>query len=469
MSQAMNVVSQTEKVRRLTTYLRLKPFDTTTPEGRAQERQRRILLTALAAAAAKGIAFVTTIVSVPLTINYLGDERFGMWATITAFVAMISFADLGMGNGLLNAISEAHGKDDQTLAAEYVSSGFFFLLGIACLFGISFLLVYPLISWNELFNVTSELAIKEAPPAIAAFVACFLISLPFGIVDRVQLGYQEGFRNSIWVGTGHLLGLGGLFLVIYFDGGLAWLVLALLGGSLLANLLNGLNLVLYKRTWLMPKVSRVRREAIKKLLKIGLLFFVLQIAVAVGYQSDNIVIAQILGADQVAQYAIPAKMFAFISIIGGFALAPLWPAYGEAMTRKDYAWIRQTFRRSTIIALMVYALPVIFLIILGKFLLGLWVGDAVKPNYLLLISLGAWTMLTAIGGSFSSFMNGMNIVRFQIVTATMMVILNIMLSIFLVQKIGVAGAALGSFISVFICIVIPSTLYLRRYLRMLET
>ena len=54
-----------------------------------------------------------------------------MWMAMSSLVAMLGFADLGIGNGLLNAISDAHGRDDRGDAARYVSSAFFSLVAIS--------------------------------------------------------------------------------------------------------------------------------------------------------------------------------------------------------------------------------------------------------------------------------------------------------------------------------------------------
>ena len=79
--------------------LRLKEFDTSTPQGRSLERYRRVALTVVTTAGAKLVAILTTLVTVPLTLHYLGAERYGMWMTISSIVAMMGLADLGMGLG----------------------------------------------------------------------------------------------------------------------------------------------------------------------------------------------------------------------------------------------------------------------------------------------------------------------------------------------------------------------------------
>ena len=56
--------------------MRFSAFDTTTEEGRSNERHRRILLTGLAAAFSKIVSVGTVFISIPLTLHYLGAERF---------------------------------------------------------------------------------------------------------------------------------------------------------------------------------------------------------------------------------------------------------------------------------------------------------------------------------------------------------------------------------------------------------
>lgn len=126
------------KLLRILSFIKITPFDTATQEGRSSERYRRIALISLSSIMTKGVSILTAIISLPLTLSYLGMERYWLWMTKTTIVAMLGFADLGMGSGLLNAISEANGKDDREAAKICVSSTFFILLGIAL-----FILLFP--------------------------------------------------------------------------------------------------------------------------------------------------------------------------------------------------------------------------------------------------------------------------------------------------------------------------------------
>ena len=66
----------------LSRLVRLRPFDITTESGRANERHRRAALAVLSSAVARASTIGAAFISVPLTIRYLGTERYGMWMTL---------------------------------------------------------------------------------------------------------------------------------------------------------------------------------------------------------------------------------------------------------------------------------------------------------------------------------------------------------------------------------------------------
>ena len=384
--------------------VRLTPFDDSTAAGRSKERYRRVALTSLAAIAARGIGVLTSLVSVPLTLHYLGIERYGLWMTISSTIALLAFADLGMGNGLVNAIADADGQDDAEAARRYVSSGFFLLLSIALVILVVFAAAYSFVPWPRVFNVTSALAMKEAGPATAVLILSFVVNLPLGIVQRVQLGYQDGFKNYLWTTVGALLGLGGVLLAIYLQAGLPWLVAAMSGGSILALGLNWIQVFGYSRRALVPSLKSFKWQASRKLARTGVLFFSLQLLALLGSTSDNLIIAQVLGASAVASYAIVQKLFSTTQIAQYF-IAPLWPAFGEALARKDYVWARRTLNRALVVSLGLGTVTAVLLFVFGKKIIAIWAGPEVVPSTFLLLGFSFWVLLAGYGGCMSAFLN----------------------------------------------------------------
>jgi len=441
-----------------TDILGFREFDTSTPEGRSRERYRRVALTAVASAGAKVVGVVTMLIAVPLTLHYLGSERYGMWMTINSIVAMMSFANLGMGLGVMNAVSEAHGREDRQAAVRYVSSGFFMLSAVALFILIGFAVVYPMIPWQRVFQVTSPQAIREAGPALGIFLVCFAANLPLGMVQQVQLGYQEGFINSLWESAGKVLGLVGLLLVIYLKAGLVWLVLAVAGAPVLAWLSNSIFLYGCSRPWLGPRFRNYHGTSARKVLHTGLFFFILQMGLVLIYGSDNLIITQFLGPDEVTQYAIPYQMFSQALVIFNIIYAPLWPAYAEAMTRGDMNWVQKTLGRSLKIILLSTGVISLVLVIFGNQLLHFWVGPTISPPLLLNLGLGLWMLILAFGSAMSILLNAANIFRFQIIFIFLTFIFSVVFKCLFVYYFKLPGIIWGTILAFSIFFIIPYSL-----------
>lgn len=451
----INVINNiTHRLNRIFKLIRLKTFDCSTEEGRSNERYRRAAMTALASAIAKGVSMLTVLISVPLTLNYLGNERYGLWMTISSLIAMLSFADLGLGNGLLNVVSDAKGRDNRQDIIYAVSSTFFMLTGIAVVLGSIFFITYSIIPWPQIYNVSSSKAVIEAGSATAVFIVCFLLNLPLGLVQRIQLGYQEGFYNGLWTALGSFLGLLLVLLVIHLKAGLPWLVLAMSGSVTFASLINGIVLV-FKRPYLLPRINKVMHTTAIKILKTGLLFFVLQLAAAVAYTSDNIVIAQILGSDAVAQYSVPFKMFSIIFMIISMVLNPLWPAYGESIARGDTMWVTNTLVKSIKLSLFVTVPAGLILIVFGLPIIHLWAGPQINPSISLLTGLGIWTVMVTCGTAFSMFLNGANVIGFQVIIAIIHATTALCLKILLTRLVGISGIVWATVIAYGLCALVP--------------
>ena len=73
---------------------------------------RRAAVTGITSGISRAVRIGVTLITIPLTLHYLGNERFGLWMTISSVLAMAGFADFGVGNGVLNTVSTAFGKDD---------------------------------------------------------------------------------------------------------------------------------------------------------------------------------------------------------------------------------------------------------------------------------------------------------------------------------------------------------------------
>lgn len=427
-------------------------------------RYSRVKFSAAASALARGFSFLASLMLIALASRYLEPDRLGLWLTIIGLHLVLSVVDLGVGNGLINAVAESDGRDQPEVAAIDVGTAFFSLCGIAILLGFSFAILYSFVDWGGLLNVRSEAARDESGPAVIILMVSVLLALPLGVSQKVNLGYQEGFVASLWTCAGSLASLVAGILAAEQRAGVAALTGAVVGGHVLGLGLNSIAVYVFQKPHLKPRLANVRRESARRLLSLGRLYFALALAGAIGLHADNLVIARILGTDAVPSYAIPLRVFMVIPTVLSFALAPLWPAYAESVARGDTEWVRRTFKRSLQLSTAVAVPSSMILVVSAGFLIQAWAGKQFAPSLLVLVGFGLWATLTAITGPLAMLLNGLRVIGFQVVASLSMALMNITLSILLVSRIGVAGAIYGTVISLVFCIVLPSSFYVAKVL-----
>lgn len=431
---------------------------------RSQDRYRRVLLTATGSLAARGVTLLTMLVSVPLTIDYLGVERYGVWMAVSSLITFLSFVDLGIGNGLVNSIADARGGDDREVVARCVSTAVFLLLGVALLSLGTLGIVGTVIPWARIFRVSSNLAMSETGPSVIIFLVCFLVNLPLGIVEKVRMGYQEGFANSVWQVAGSVAGLVLVLLAIGLQAGLPWLVLAMAGAPVLAMAGNAAHQFLFCRPWLRPRFSLADRATLARLVKIGSQFLVIQMLTAIGLASDNLIIARVRGVSAVTEYAVVQKLYS-LALLPQFLVAPLWPAFGEALAREDFRWARRALIRSVMVSVALAALIAIPLLFAGRLIVANWAGSHLAPSRLLLAGFTCQMILGAYGGAMTAFLNSSRALRRQVLFYGAASVSAILLKLLLIIKWETAGVAWGTVLGFGLFYAIPAGLLARRVLR----
>lgn len=449
----------TSAIRRFRQFLLPRDPQSAGDHSRGAERNRRAALTGGASTLARVVQVGTSLITVPLTLKYLGNERFGLWMTISSVLAMAAFADFGVGNGVLNTVAKAFGKDDMEGVRKAVSSGFAVLNTIAALLLLSFFSIYRFVNWADFFRVISPTARAEAGPALTVFAVCFALNISMDVVQRVQLGLQQGYRYGLWQLCGSAAGFIGVLAGIWLHVSLPVLVIAIAGAPIFATTLNAIHFFGFVRPDLCPTRKLVSRDVISQIARLGGLFFLLQVVAAVAYSADNFIIARTLGAVNVPQYSIPQRMFALITMMSAMLVAPLWPAYGEAISRGDMPWVRRTLGRSLLIVLIAGTIASGTLLLLSHKLIYWWVGPRIHPPFLLLAGLAIWTVISCCGDALAMFMNGAAIIRLQLVVASVFGATCLATKILFIHHYGVSGIPWATIVSYVIMVVLPYSLF----------
>jgi len=191
------------------------------------------------------------------------------------------------------------------------------------------------------------------------------------------------------------------------------------------------------RPELIPSFELASWSAIRRLGELACLFFVLQVAVALAYQSDNLIITHLRGPDAVTQYSVPQKLFSVISIGIMTLVGPLWPAYGEAIARGDRRWVKTTLVRSSLGALSLASLTAASMAFFASAIIHYWLGNRIHVDSALLAGLACWAVVDSVGNSIAMFLNGASVIRPQVIIAVVFAICALAVKIGFVRRWGI--------------------------------
>jgi O-antigen/teichoic acid export membrane protein len=434
---------------------------------RGLQRYRRAALGGAAALFTNGLKMLGSLATLPLVLHYLGDERFGVWATLTSLMLLTGIGDLGIGNGLINALARAHGADDRQAARNYVSTVFFMSLLLSAALLLLLLALDAAVPWPRIFHLSSPTAIAEAGPAVVVLTLCLVLHVPLGVLVKIRTGYQEIHITNLWQAFGVGLGLGALVVFIWCGASLPWLVAADAGGQAVAMIGNLGRLFFVERPWLRPIPSHIRPAAARELLHLGLLFFALAIIAAVAFYSDNLLAIWTCGPSAAGLYAICSKLFSPLRLISGTLLGPLWPAYGEAIARGDVDWIRRAIVMSITLAVLIISPLALGLALFGGDLATLWMRRPIEFGFGLLSGMALWVIVETIGSGMSLFLNGISAVGVQVVVGSIFAVLALMAKVTLAKQFGISGIAWGALLA-YLSIIVPYGRIIRRRLGALD-
>jgi O-antigen/teichoic acid export membrane protein len=431
------------------------------PATERERRSRGIVRGTAAALVARGIGLLTGLITIPLTVRYLGAERYGAWMTISSVLIFLGFSDFGLASSLTNALGKAFGEDDRESARRYVATTLFALSIVAVLLvaiGITFAqplahLMFP--------SVDQSLLRREIIPSLIIALSIFALNFPLSVTNRVLAAYQENATANIWIMAASIANLIGILFVIQFRGGLPMLVLGSAGAGLLVSAASSIWLYRWHKPWLTPTRSAADLQFARELFSTSWKFFIVSAAWLINSQTDNLIIAHYLGPDQVTPYSVTFRLFAYATMIQSLMFSSVWPAFTEALARKDFDWIKGVYRKNLKLSLLMTGCFLTILTVGGQKFIRLWAGDAAVPPFATIVWMAIWNLMLAYLIVASALLQASNHIRVLSLYGSITAVLNVFLSIMLVHPFGISGVIAATVISYSVSSLIPVALETR--------
>ena len=364
----------------------------------------------------RGINILVSLIMVPLTINYINSELYGIWLSLSSIVSWLGFFDIGFGLGLRNQLTTALACKKVKYGKILVSSTYVLLSIIFTVVGIVACIYCRFVNWSYVLNISHSYN-DIVNISFQIVIISFCVNIVFQLIKNICQAYQ---MTALASGLDMLANLFSLFvmfvLVNAFAPSLIYLSAVLCLTPLLIMLLANVLLFNTKFREVAPSVSYARLFVVKGLTTLGIKFFLIQVIFIILYQATNIIISHFCGPNQVTVYNIAYKYLNVAIMAFSILQSPIWSAFNDAYALKDYQWMRTVYGKLLKI-LILGEICIVVLVLLSPIAYELWVGDSVVIPFRITFLLGLYSGILLVNNLHAVIINGTGRLNLQTVTA----------------------------------------------------
>lgn len=388
--------------------------------------------------AVRGISIVISLMLVPMTLGYVSSELYGIWLTLSSIVMWLGFFDVGFTLGLKNKLTEAIALNDWERGKALVSTTYFTMVLIFLPLCAVLMIVIPFVNWSSFLNVSQRYNM-EIQKAMYVLAACFCLQMIANVLTSIVSAFQKVALASAFPVIGNAVSLLVIFLLTKFaPPSLVALACAI---SVMPVLVIGIaSVILFGSAFnrVSPNIHTVNLSYVKDIFSLGAKFFIIQIQVVVLFQATNILISNVSGPNEVTSYNIAYKYMAVAMMIYNIILSPLWPAFTDAYTKKDFDWMKRIYSK-IVKVYMLSVVVIVLMVIVSPLVYRLWIGNTELVPMLMTIAVAVYIAVNSWDSLQVFIINGIGAVKLQTYVTLVGLIAHIPLSLALGNYIGVYG------------------------------
>jgi O-antigen/teichoic acid export membrane protein len=415
----------------------------------SKNRYKNSIKTSLMSFAEQGLFYAVQLIAIPLTLPYLGEERFGVWMILTSFIAIISISDFGIQFGLQNLVASAFGKNETKSIQRYVSNATLVFVIIGASIILISNLAIPNIDVTKIVNVNNKTYYNEIENSALILFIAFGISIPLSIGNVILIAHQKGYIHKNFLIVRNVLAFILIVLFAKLQLGLPWLLSGIWLFPISISFIQLIYVFFIKYRQYSPRLRYISLSGLKHIIRSGSGFFGLQLLSLFANNLDVIIVAQTMNATAVAVYSITSKIFRPIVILVNIIIRPLWPAFTEAKAKNDWAWVKFAFLLSLGIGTVLSVILGLPIYIWGEQIIHYWSKTEIEIPVMLLSGFYMMTIATSIKYPLINFLNGMNRLKTQLIYQAVFTVVGFFLKVWLGKKYGSSGVIWGAVLATF--------------------
>lgn len=394
---------------------------------------------------------IISLATTPYILHKLTVEVYGIYLLAISLVGLMSFLDLGFGQGIIKFVSEYEAREDfekinKILAVSLTIYTIMGLIGASIIYFFSDFLVLRVFKLSENNLAMGSLAFK-----IVAFG--FLFSFLNGLFSSIPKGLQRydiaiKIQNFIWFSS-----VMTTMLLLYIGKGLVDVLIAYLIFQFIGMLSYA-----YVSKKLIPSLKFTfgfDRTVFKEIFGFSIFVGLNVISGNIVTRLDKMIVSYFLGTSAVSFYTIPYNLSSMIGSFVGSVNQFLFPAISGLSARGEENKIRHYFLKSLDYTALISALLIIPFIIFSDRFIVLWLGkDFAEKSYHLAPIIAFAFFFSCLTSVSLWFYTALNKTHINLVSSLIGSSSYLIISLMLIPTYGLKGAAIS-----FMFILLPFPAY----------
>jgi O-antigen/teichoic acid export membrane protein len=385
-----------------------------------------------------------------LLVHRLSPAEYSAWILILQISAYISLLDLGLQTAVGKLVAEYDAVGDRFACCRTLSSSVSILCAVTSVGAV----IVALVAWQvpQLFHQMPAELIGEVRYGILVVGMSSVVALPFGPFLAAFFGLQSyGFPTALST-ISRVLTTAGLATLLLLHGTLIQMVWLMA----LSNIATAIGQFLGWRTYAREFVGFSFRLADHKsaslLLKYGSALSIWTLANLFVSGLDTVIVGH-YDFGNTGYYGIAASVSSFMLLVLNSLFGPIIPAVSSLQSGRTPEQLGEMVIKATrycVLLLWLIGLP----LLIGPYpLLKLWVGhDYASRSALFLQVLVLGNVIRQLASPYALVLLATGQQHLATIAAVAEAAVNLTLSIYLVQKFGAVGVAVGTFVGAFVSV-----------------
>jgi len=400
----------------------------------------------------------------PIIIKYVGSGDYGVYKTISSLTSSVLVLDLGLGETTIRYIAKycVNNEKDKIpnfLAMMCIIATFVcILVSIVCI-TLSFCIkpIYENSFTDEQLSLAFKIFILTSSNIIVQ------------IISNVFNGTISGFNRFAF---SHSLSILKILLRII----IGLIVICLTKNIILfvlVDLLIGVLIVIVECIYIKSclkisiHLSNWDKSLFVESCKFSIFMFLIAVSSQICSNLDNIVIGALCGPQYVTIYSIALLIFVMFGNISCAISGVMLPTVTNILKKENYEEeIVRLLIKTGRLQFMFLSACIIGFFVLGKDFIYLWLGDGYEDVYILTLILIVPSIFEYCINVALSILKAKNMMGYRTFSLVLSCMVNLIITIVLVNYWSYIGAAIGTAITYFMCSLIMMNIYYKKKLNL---